>query len=507
MMNIPIGRHSSGRHRAEIPAMQVARYFADPTLAYSSRREFLTRAGCGFGSLALGSLLAQSGMANPAAPASTNPLAPRASHFEGKAKSVIWLFKNGGPSQVDTWDYKPELAKRDGKELEGFDNNTGFFTGAVGPLMKSPFQFTQRGESGKYVSEIFPKLGGLVDRMTFIHSCWTDSNNHSPALFRINTGISRMGFPCVGSWVTYGLGTESQSLPAFVVMYDTLGRGLPKGNASNWGAGFLPSIYQGTALKPQGQPIDNLQRLSDVGAPQQRAQLDLLRSLNERHLERNPTESDLSARIESFELAYRMQMAAPEALDLEKESKATQELYGLDNPKCTHFAKQCLIARRMVERGVRFVQIYSGGMENERSWDGHQDIVKNHAGFGQETDTPISGLILDLASRGLLESTLIVCCGEFGRLPIVQKGGTGRDHNPHAFTTWMCGGGTKPGISYGSTDEIGFKAAENRVSIHDLHATILHLLGMDHERLTYRFQGRDFRLTDVEGNVVREVLA
>ncbi|MCC7424172.1 MAG: DUF1501 domain-containing protein [Planctomycetaceae bacterium] len=487
--------------------MHVDRYFADPTLAYASRREFLTRSGCGFGSLALGSLLAQSGLANPASLSQTNPLSPRPSHFEGKAKSVIWLFKNGGPSQVDTWDYKPDLARRDGKELEGFDNNTGFFTGAVGPLMKSPFQFTQRGESGKWVSEIFPKLGGLVDRMTFIHSCWTDSNNHSPALFRINTGMSRMGFPCVGSWVTYGLGTESQSLPAFVVMYDTLGRGLPKGNASNWGAGFLPSIYQGTALKPQGQPIDNLQRLSDVGAPQQRAQLDLLRSLNERHFERNPSESDLAARIESFELAYRMQMAAPEALDLEKESKATQELYGLDNPKCSHFAKQCLIARRMVERGVRFVQIYSGSMENERSWDGHQDIVKNHAGFGQETDTPIAGLILDLASRGLLESTLIVCCGEFGRLPIVQKGGTGRDHNPHAFTTWMCGGGTKPGISYGSTDEIGFKAVENRVSIHDLHATILHLLGMDHERLTYRFQGRDFRLTDVEGNVVRDVLA
>jgi hypothetical protein len=450
---------------------------------------------------------AEAGATSPESREVVNPLAAKESHFPAQAKSVIWLFLNGGPSQVDTFDYKPELAKRDGRELEGFDKNTGFFTEQVGPVMKSPFQFRQHGESGAWISEIFPNLSRHVDDMAFIYSCWTDSNNHSPALFRINTGFSRMGFPCVGSWVTYGLGSQSKSLPSFVTMYDTLGRGLPKGNASNWGAGFLPSIYQGTALKPQGAPIDNLKRSTDLAPKQQRAQLDLLKRLNQRHYEQNNDESELAARIESFELAYRMQMAAPEALDLERESEATQKLYGLDQKKCTHFAKQCLIARRMVERGVRFVQIYSGGMENERSWDGHKDIVKNHAGFANETDVPIAGLLTDLKSRGLLESTLIVCCGEFGRLPIVQKGGTGRDHNPHAFTTWLAGGGVKAGTLHGSTDEIGFKAVEKRVSVHDLHATILHLIGLDHERLTYRYSGRDFRLTDVHGNVVHEVIA
>lgn len=459
--------------------------------------------------LALAGLLQDQGLLGKASAAvdPRNPLAPRPGHFPAKAQSVIWLFLNGGPSQVDTWDYKPELAKRDGQELKGFDKNTGFFTDSVGPVMKSPFRFRQYGDCGKWGSEIFSNLGQHVDKMTFIHSCWTTSNNHSPALFMINTGMSRMGFPCVGSWVTYGLGSENKSLPGFVTMYDTLGRGLPKGNASNWGSGFLPSIYQGTVLKPRGAPIDNLFPPPGVTDREQRSQLDLLKKLNQRHLAHSPDDSELAARIESFELAYRMQMAAPECLDLEKESKATQSLYGLDNPKCTHFAKQCLIARRLVERGVRFVQIYSGGMENERSWDGHQDIVNNHAGFASEVDVPISGLLTDLASRGMLQSTLVLCCGEFGRLPIVQKGGTGRDHNPHAFTTWMAGGGTKGGVSYGETDEIGFKAAVNKVGVHDLHATVLSLLGIEHTRLTYRYSGRDFRLTDVEGTVVRDVLA
>ncbi|MGE3316891.1 MAG: DUF1501 domain-containing protein [Planctomycetaceae bacterium] len=449
---------------------------------------------------------AQGATPNPV-PAYVNPLAPKSGHFPSKTKSDIWLFMNGGPSQVDTWDYKPELAKRDGKELEGFDKNTGFFTEQVGPVMKSPFKFAQHGQCGKWVSEIFPGQAKHVDKMAFIHSCWTSSNNHSPALFMVNTGMSRMGFPCVGAWVTYGLGTENQNLPSFVVMYDTLGRGLPKGNASNWGAGFLPSIYQGTALKPTGMPIDNLIRDTKQSEAQQRAQLDLLGKFNRQHFEKSPEETELAARIESFELAYRMQMSAPEALEVEKESQATQDLYGLNDKRCTHFARQCLIARRMVERGVRFVQIYSGGMENERSWDGHQDIVKNHAGFAGETDQPIAALLTDLESRGLLESTLVICCGEFGRLPIVQKGGTGRDHNPNAFTTWMAGGGAMPGVSYGATDDIGFKAVENRVSIHDLHATVLHMIGFDHTKLTYRYNGRDFRLTDVEGEVVKAVIA
>ncbi len=434
-----------------------------------------------------------------------NPMAPRAGNFAAKAKSVIWLFMNGGPSQVDTWDYKPELTKCDGKELEGFDKNTGFFTDQVGPLMKSPFKFEQHGQSGAWVSEIFPKMSEHVDDMAFIHSCFSKTNNHSPALFEINTGMTRMGFPCLGAWVTYGLGTENQNLPGFVAMYDTLGRGLPKGHAQNWGAGFLPGVFQGTALNPQGAPINNLFRRGDMTDEQQQSQLELLRQLNRRHP--GADETDLAARIESFELAYRMQMAAPEALDIEREPSHIRELYGIDNPKCAHFAKQVLTARRLVERGVRFVQIYSGGMENERSWDGHANIGQNHTQFAGETDIPIGGLLTDLKQRGLLDSTLVIWCGEFGRLPIVQKGGTGRDHNPHAFTTWLAGGGAKGGVHYGQTDEIGHKAVVDRVSINDLHATILHLLGIDHEKLTYRYNGRDFRLTDVAGTVVKAVVA
>jgi hypothetical protein len=459
--------------------------------------------------LALAGLLEREGLLCGEARAEgvVNPLAAKRPHAPAKAKSVIWLFMNGGPSQVDTWDYKPELDKRDGKDLEGFDKNTGFFTEQVGPVMKSPFKFQQHGQCGAWVSEIFPKMAEHVDKMAFLYSCWTDSNNHSPALFKINTGMTRMGFPCLGAWTTYGLGSESADLPAFVVMYDTLGRGIPKGHAQNWGAGFLPGIYQGTALKPQGAPIEDLYRSAEMTPAQQRAQLDLLARLGKHHLAETPGEPELAARIESFELAYRMQMAAPEALDVEQESEATQKLYGLGNSKCAHFAKQCLIARRMVERGVRCVQIYSGGMENERSWDGHQNISANHTGFAAETDQPIAALLADLAQRGLLDSTLVIWGGEFGRLPIVQKGGTGRDHNPHAFTYWLAGGGVKGGTLYGKTDELGHKAIEDRVSVHDLHATILHLLGLDHKRLTYRYNGRDFRLTDVFGNVIKEVLA
>jgi hypothetical protein len=436
-----------------------------------------------------------------------NPLAPRPGHYPAKAKSVIWLFMNGGPSHVDTWDYKPELQRRHGQELAGFDRNTGFFRDQVGPIMKSPYRFARHGQSGAWVSEIFPNMARHVDKMAFIYSCWTDSNNHSPALMKINTGMTRMGFPCVGSWVTYGLGTLSQSLPAFVVMYDTLGRGLPKGYSQNWGAGFLPSIYQGTALKPQGAPIDNLYRPADLTDQQQRNQLNLLSRLNHRRLDQTPGASELAARIETFELAYRMQMAAPEALDFEREPLNVKRLYGIDNPRCQHFAKQCLMARRLVERGVRFVQIYSGGEENERSWDGHMNIQSNHTGFAAETDIPIAGLLTDLESRGLLDETLVIWGGEFGRLPLVQRGGTGRDHNPHAFTVWLAGAGIKGGTQYGATDEIGHRAAENRVSVHDLHATILYLLGIDHLRLTYRYSGRDFRLTDVSGEVVQGVLA
>ncbi len=469
-----------------------------------SRRELLCRAGNGLGMLGLASLLGGEKLL-----AQQDPLAPRATHFPAKAKAVIWLFINGGPSHVDTWDYKPELAKRDGQELPGFNKFTGFFANEVGGLMKSPFAFAQHGRCGKWVSELFPHLSKHVDRMAFVHSGYTESNNHSPALFMINTGETRMGHPCVGSWLTYGLGSESQNLPAFVVMSDPLGRGLPKGHAQNWGAGFLPSVYQGTYLRPAGVPIDNMSPAAELAGERQRRQLDLLAELNRRHLEENPAERELAARIESFELAYRMQSAAPEALDLDREPEPIRKLYGLDNKKCAHFARQCLIARRMVERGVRFVQIYSGGMENQLSWDGHKDILGNHGGFAAETDQPIAALLEDLRQRGLLDSTLVIWGGEFGRLPVAQKGGKpGRDHNPHAFTTWFAGGGVKGGVSYGATDEVGFKAVENRVTVHDLHATILHLMGLDHQKLTYRHNSLEQRLTTitVDARVIHEIL-
>ena len=473
-----------------------------------NRRALLRRCGMGLGSLGLMSLLDSQGLLGAPGEKTFNPLASREPHFRPTAKSVIWLFINGGPSQVDTWDYKPALEKWDGKPLKGFDKFTGFFSGAVGGLMKSPFEFKRMGECGKPVSSIFPNLSKHVDKMAFVHSGHTESNNHSPALFMMNCGLPRMGYPCIGSWVTYGLGSESDSLPAFVVMSDPKGRGLPKGHAANWGAGFLPSVFQGTHLRPKGEPIDNLKRVPGMTTEQQRRQLDLLSRLNQEHLDKNPHEEELAARIESFELAYRMQSAAPEALDVQSEPEYTRKLYGLDNGKCKHFAEQCLTARRMVERGVRYVQIYSGGMENQRSWDGHSDIKGNHTGFAQETDQPVAALLTDLEQKGLLDETLVVWGGEFGRLPVAQKGGKpGRDHNPHAFTTWFAGGGIKGGVSYGETDELGHKAAIDKVHVNDLHATILHLLGMDHERMTYRYNGRDFRLTDVAGKVIRRIIA
>ena len=470
---------------------------------FLSRRQLIHRAGAGFGTVGLAGLLSEEGLL-----AAADPLAPKAPHFPGTAKSVIWLFINGGPSHVDTWDYKPELEKMDGKELEGFDKKTGFFANAVGPLMKSPFEFTPRGECGKMVSSLFPKLGEHVDKMAFVHSGHTESNNHSPALFMMNCGLPRMGYPCVGSWVTYGLGSVSRNLPAFVVMSDPLDRGLPKGSAANWGAGFLPSVYQGTWLKPKGDPIDNLHRPSHMKDGHQTRQLALLKELNQEHLATRPGEAELEARIESFELAYRMQSSAPEVLDIDREPEHIKKLYGVGEERCDHFARQCLTARRMVEEGVRFVQIYSGGMENQRSWDGHKDIEGNHSQFAGESDTPIAGLLTDLEQRGLLKDTLVVWGGEFGRLPLSQKSAKpGRDHNPHCFTTWMAGGGIKGGVSYGESDEIGHKAAVNPVHVNDLHATMLHLLGLGHEDLTYVYNGRRFRLTDVAGEVIHDIIA
>ncbi|MCC6512335.1 MAG: DUF1501 domain-containing protein [Pirellulaceae bacterium] len=479
------------------------------------RRHLLARAGCGFGLIGLASLLKDNGLASCNASElgarSLQPLAPQPSHFNGTAKRVIWIFVNGGPSQVDTWDYKPQLEKWNGKSIRefapDFSNTTGFFKDAVGNLMKSPFEFTPRGQCGKMVSSIFPHLGQHVDKMAFIHSGYTESNNHSPALFAMNTGFARMGFPCVGSWVTYGLGSESRDLPGFVVMSDPKGRGLPKGHAANWSAGFLPGVYQGTHLRPTGEPIDNLKRLPQISTAVQRSQLDFLQQLNQQHREHLAAETDLTARIESFELAYRMQAAAPDVLNLEAEPESIHRLYGTDDKRCDHFARQCLMARRLIEQGVRFVQIYSGGMENQRSWDGHNDIQGNHQQFADETDRPVAGLLTDLAQRGLLEDTLVIWCGEFGRLPIAHLGAKpGRDHNPHCFTAWLAGGGVRGGVSYGQSDEIGYKAAVDRIHLNDLHATILHLLGMDHQRLTYKYNGRDFRLTDVAGEVIQAIV-
>ncbi len=478
-----------------------------------NRRQLLQRAGGGFGWLALSSLLGPAANlalhAGVTDPKSLNPLAPKPPYFRPRAKSVIWIFANGGPSQVDTWDHKPGLAKRDGLKLDGFDNKTGFFQDAVGPLMKSPFEWRQHGQSGTWVSDLFPHLSRHTDKMAFIHSCWTQSNNHSPALFMMNTGVTRMGSPSVGSWLTYGLGSESANLPGFVVMSDPLNRGLPKGNANNWTAGYLPSVYQGTWLRPQGEPINNLIRPAALTDGRQRAQLDLLASLNHRSVAGSAIESELTARIESFELAYRMQTAAPDAFDVQREPEDVRRLYGLDQKHCTHFAAQCLTARRLVERGVRFVQIYSGGMDNQLSWDCHSDLLGNHRGFARETDQPVAALLADLEARGLLDETLVIWGGEFGRLPVSQKGDKpGRDHNPHAFTVWFAGGGARGGTHYGETDEIGFKAAVNKVHVRDLHATILAAVGLDHEKLGYRFQGLDQRLTGFEGaRVVEEIFA
>ncbi len=457
------------------------------------RRDFISLGGHGLGALALSTMCLPRRAG--AAPSHATRL-----QIPPQAKSVIWLVMNGGQSQVDTWDYKPQLARSNGKKLEGFDNEVGFFPQKVGAIMQSPFSFKQYGQCGKWASEIFPQTAKHVDDMAFVHSCHGKSNNHSPALFTLNTGVSRMGYPCVGSWVTWGLGSENRNLPSFVVMTDPKGRGLPKGQAQNWGAGFLPGSFQGTALNNSGQPINDLTRSKNVSGRQQRRQLDFINRLNREHQESRKANAALEARIRSFELAYRMQTAAPEVFDLKRESPSTHSMYGLDDQRCAHFGRQCLTARRLVENGVRFVQLYSGGTENQKSWDGHNDIQGNHRGFAEEVDQPIAALLADLKQRGMLDETLVVCGGEFGRLPIAQIGPKpGRDHNPNAFTTWFAGGGVQGGVSHGETDELGLKATVNKVTIHDLHATILHQLGVNHEQLSYSINGLDVKLTGVEG--------
>ena len=470
---------------------------------FRSRRAFLKNAGLGCGSLALTGLLGEQGLLS-AAPnkGSTQTQGP---HFAPKAKSIIWLFMPGSPSQMDTFDYKPELQKRNGMKLEGADPKTGFFT-TSGKVLKSPFAFKQHGQSGAWVSEIFPHMAQHVDDQAFVYSCFSQSNNHTPAMLEMNSGMFLQGRPCMGSWLNYGLGSENKNLPGFVVLHGAM----PRGGKPIWSPGFLPKVYQPTSIDGQ-KPIADLARLKGMTDGQQRAQLDILKEMNRKHQELRPHEADLAARLESFELAYRMQTAAPEAMDLTKETELIHKAYGTDQKETQLVAKQCITARRLIERGVRFVQLYAGtngggGGVADVPWDGHNDIGANHRIAAKSVDQPIGALLADLKARGMLDETLVVWGGEFGRTSDSQ-GSLGRDHNPHAFTMWMAGGGIKGGVQYGASDEFGHKAVENRVSVNDLHATILHLMGIDHKRLTYRFNGRDYRLTDVAGEVIEALLA
>ena len=479
----------------------------------ANRREFLQRAGAGFGMLALASLLGRDkllaaaaapgagGLGLPGRPPApgTNPFAPRAPHFEPRARAVIWLFMEGGPSAVDLFDPKPELTRHHGQR-PGSQIHT--FFGRPGPLMRSPFAFAQHGRSGAWVTERLPHLARMVDDLCFVRSCWSDSNNHAPALLQMNTGTPRPGLPSAGAWVNYGLGTGNSDLPGFVVMQNANGT---KGGPPNWGAGFLPSGYQGTTFRSGPSPILNLRPPAGVTPSAQRAMLDFAAELNRGHLASHAaasgTEGELLARIQSYELAFAMQTAASDVADLAQETEATRRCYGLDRELTRPFGQKCLLARRLVERGVRFVQVYCND-----EWDAHGSITTNHAPRCAETDQPAAALLADLKQRGMLEDTLVIWGGEFGRMPVSEQG-QGRDHNPEGFLVWMAGGGVKPGFSHGQTDEIGWRAAQNRVSVPDLHATILHLLGLDHERLTYLHNGRRFRLTDVSGDVIREILA
>jgi hypothetical protein len=472
-----------------------------------TRREFVWEMGGGFTGLALTSLLAGSGFFARHAKAA-NPLSPKPPRYQGrggKAKSCIFLMMNGGPSQVDTFDYKPELKKFAGKTLppdKKYINSGGRRVGYLTPNWR-PFQ--PGGQSGLLISDYFPNVRKHADKLAVIRSCHADSHAHGSALVQMNTGMTLIGRPSLGAWVTYGLGTANQSLPAYVVMLDK--RGGPISGQPNWSAGFMPGTYQGTLFRPAGDPILDLRGPKHLNRHAQRRQLDLLQELNQKHLDERPGGQELASRIESYELAYRMQAEAPEAVDLSIESEKTLESYGVGKKPTDEFGRNCLIARRLVERGVRFIQLYSGGGHLEDTWDGHESIEKNHGTHGPEIDQPIAALLGDLQQRGLLDETLVVWGGEFGRMPFSEgKNAPGRNHNPYGFSMWMAGGGVKGGTAYGETDEFGFEAVKDKVHVHDIHATILHLLGIDHELLTYFHQGRKESLTDVHGKVVQEII-
>jgi hypothetical protein len=471
-----------------------------------TRRELLGRSGMGFGALALAGMLSETSPA--AAAVSTNPLAPRRPHFPGRAKRVLHLFMNGGPSQVDTFDPKPILDQYHGKPIP-LQLRTERKTGAA---YRSPFRFQKYGQSGIEVSELFARTAECIDDICVIRSMHANQPNHGPSLLLMNCGESRLIRPSLGSWVTYGLGSENQNLPGFIAMCPG---GYPGQGTKNWGSAFLPGVFQGTYLDTQHADID-IEKLVEhikntfLPLPNQRRQLDLLRRLNEHHLERQQQDAQLEARIQSFELAYRMQLEATDAFDLSKEPPYIRDLYG---PGVQ--ARQILIARRLLERGVRYVQVYHELNRTAEPWDSHEDLEVKHRRRARECDQAIAALLKDLKQRGLLEDTLVIWGGEFGRTPVVEmptpgsNNGrmNGRDHNHYGFTMWLAGGGVKGGMVYGATDEFGFQAVENKVHVHDLHATLLWLLGFDHEKLTYRHAGRDFRLTDVHGHVVKDILA
>jgi hypothetical protein len=467
-----------------------------------TRREFLWESGAGFGGMALASMLAQDGfLANQTVAADgksqwINPMTPKKPHFAAKAKSVIFLFMYGGPSHVDTFDYKPELYPLDGKTIDvktfgrGGRRNKGR---VVGPKWK----FKPYGKCGKLVSDLFPNLGTCVDDMAFLHSMYADSPIHGSAMLMMNSGRVLSGNPCLGSWATYGLGSENENLPGFVVMLDPTGG--PISGAKNWTSGYMPAAYQATVLKANGTPIHNLDLPNGMTKDVQRRLLDQLRAKNQLHRETRQDNTELSARIASYELAYRMQQHAPEAVDFAQETADTQKMYGLNEDKTKDFGKKCLLARRLVERGVRFIQIYSGGNHNDNNWDAHGDLVFNHTKHAGATDQPIAALIKDLKQRNLLDETLIVWGGEFGRQPTAEYAkGTGRDHNSFGFTMWMAGGGIKGGTSVGTTDELGSTAVDDRFHVKHLHATALHQLGLDPNGLSYFYGGLDQKLVGVE---------
>ncbi|MBL8172311.1 MAG: DUF1501 domain-containing protein [Acidobacteria bacterium] len=474
-----------------------------------SRRSWLRAAGLGFGSLALAGLCGDEnhayGNSQSALSISQadNPLAPRAPHFAPKAKRVIFLFMHGGPSSIDSFDPKERLVRDHGKPLP-IKRPLAFADGPVGPLMKPLWPFKHCGESGIPVSDLWPHVRECVDDMTIIRSMVGEGVDHGAALLQTFTGVSNFVRPSMGSWAVYGLGTENQNLPGFI----TIKPALSHGGAKNWSSAFLPGAYQGTAIGNSGLKVDDIKNEpieyllgKHLSPDEQRFELEMLQNINRRHKELRKQDPQLEARIQAFELAFRMQTEAPEAFQVDKESDATKKLYGLDNPITADFGWQCLLARRLAERGVRYIQC-----THSYKWDQHEDLYNLHNKNAREVDQPIAGLLKDLKARGLLKDTLVIWAGEFGRTP-VSESGDGRDHNPYGYTIWMAGGGVKPGFVYGATDDIGYHAVEDRMHIHDFHATVLHLLGLDHERLTYRFSGRDFRLTDVAGVVAKQIIA